>query len=211
MEDGDIIEAHVHQEGGSGTTRLVGSHVVDDAILHSPKKLYRAILCQARLLAQTFDDPAIAQAHRTIARSRLERFVQPRGGTSQFSDGQTPDVKHAIVHLRQLATANLGWPHAVNRALEHAYGRRGKLKHQALKVSASSMTWSHIFASGRVVLASIAHFAEHSHGYIPSSGLADRLRAVVFAYALNRTVCPSRSPSPSDHSSQSSSPFAFPT
>ncbi|KAN0060826.1 hypothetical protein ACQY0O_007485 [Thecaphora frezii] len=41
-------------------------------------------------------------------------------------------LKRARMHLRHLADANVGWPHAVERAIELAYARRGKLRRDAL-------------------------------------------------------------------------------
>ena len=44
----------------------------------------------------------------------------------------------SLQELREMQAANDGYPHAVNRVLEHVYGRRGKLKHKLIHVSGSS-------------------------------------------------------------------------
>ncbi|EPQ30068.1 uncharacterized protein PFL1_02185 [Pseudozyma flocculosa PF-1] len=121
--------------------------------------LYRSILHQARLLSHTWSDHTLLRSHAHLARRNLEPLL-PRsppcdpGPSSSRSRAPHPPaqpplldddldlqwppsttqkrIKRARIHLRHLADANIGWPHAVKRAIDIAYARRGKLRRDAL-------------------------------------------------------------------------------
>ena len=104
-------------------------------------RLYRAWREQARLLAYEWRDPHMYAAHTALARTSIE-FVRDaqRSGASTSDDANarrtSAERRHrqSCARIRQLANANLGWPHAVARALEQAYARRGKPRRALLNV-----------------------------------------------------------------------------
>ena len=98
------------------------------------KQVYRHILHQARLLSHTFEDDTILVSHRYVARANLAPLVQsPAAASASPAElARSRRLAKATRHARQLADANVGWPHAVERALWVAYGRRGKLRRDAL-------------------------------------------------------------------------------
>ncbi|PWN49541.1 hypothetical protein IE53DRAFT_388229 [Violaceomyces palustris] len=122
------------------------------------RPLYRSILHQARLLSHTWKDRTILDSHTYLARKWLEqaslatdevihlevvgkgkekmkedpRYFPPALSSMEIRARKRFD--RAKDHLRHLADANMGWPHAVRRALEAAYGRRGRLRREILNI-----------------------------------------------------------------------------
>jgi hypothetical protein len=68
--------------------------------------------------------------------SSLRKYVLIYDRT-KATGASTNRVLHQL--LRQLQAANNGYLHAIDRALLHAYGRRGRHKHVALRVRASTL------------------------------------------------------------------------
>ena len=83
-----------------------------------PPQLYREWRKQARLLAYIWDDAQVYASHAFLARAAVRK---------------PGNARSCIAGIRALAHANAGWPHAVDRALEQAYGRRGRLRHALLR------------------------------------------------------------------------------
>ena len=109
-------------------------------------ELYRVWRSQARLFAYQWQDPYLYSAHTYLARSALEFLYN----TKSLSKNKVLDFdalpesaqrryRQCVVRTKQLANANLGWPHAVSRALEQAYARRGKIRHDLLNVRVGLM------------------------------------------------------------------------
>lgn len=104
-------------------------------------RLYRAWREQARLLAYEWRDPHLYMAHAALARTAIE-FVRDaqrsRASTADDADARRTSAerrhRQSCARVRKLANANLGWPHAVARALEQAYARRGKPRRALLNV-----------------------------------------------------------------------------
>ncbi|PWY98220.1 hypothetical protein BCV70DRAFT_193630 [Testicularia cyperi] len=94
------------------------------------RHLYRTILGQARLLANTLDDPIVLRSHRYLARKNLE--PDEHLGATWPPSSPVKRILRAKVHRRQLADANQGWEHAVFRSLSLAYARSGKLRRDAM-------------------------------------------------------------------------------
>ncbi|SPO27659.1 uncharacterized protein UTRI_04305_B [Ustilago trichophora] len=101
------------------------------------KHLYRTLLQQARLLSSTLDDPIIYTSHRFLSRKNLEPLLSIRVSCSLSEPTWPPSTTtkrllRAKTHRRQLADANFGWEHAVERSLSLAYARTGKLRRDVL-------------------------------------------------------------------------------
>ena len=110
-------------------------------------QVYRAALQQARLLAHVWEDPHLYTAHRYLVRVSAETLLEkrpfsrlrPTSGPKSVTFRSLPiDTQRrwarCIKQVRNLANANAGWPHAVTRALDQAYARRGKLRHELMQV-----------------------------------------------------------------------------
>ena len=91
----------------------------------APHAVYRTWLQQARLLAHTWGDPHLYEAHAFFARRHMKRLLR-----HTMHESRRWDTAHQ--RIRQLMQANVGWPHGVVRALEQAYGRRGRFRHELL-------------------------------------------------------------------------------
>ncbi|SPO32561.1 uncharacterized protein UTRI_04305 [Ustilago trichophora] len=101
------------------------------------KHLYRTLLQQARLLSSTLDDPIIYTSHRFLARKNLEPLLSYPASSHLYESRWPPStaskrILRAQTHRRQLADANYGWEHAVDRSLSLAYARSGKLRRDVL-------------------------------------------------------------------------------
>lgn len=111
-------------------------HMVD--LVLSPPRLYRTWLRQARLFSHRWSDNYFYVVHSYLARTAMEslRVKIPVQGSA--SDKHVPHIvkrrwARAVSQVQQMAWANAGWPHAVYRALEKAYGRRGRVRHELLR------------------------------------------------------------------------------
>lgn len=109
--------------------------------------VYRAALQQARLLAHVWEDPHLYTAHRYLVRVSAETLLETRPFSRLRPTSRPKTVAfrslsidtqrrwaRCIKQVRNLANANAGWPHAVTRALDQAYARRGKLRHELMQV-----------------------------------------------------------------------------
>ena len=116
------------------STSTSSTSLVTTCTSEGVKHLYRTILQQARLLASTLDDPIVLSSHRHLARKNLEPLLCHHGTVETIppASGAAKRISRAQLHRRHLADANFGWEHSVQRALEQAYARRGKLRRDAL-------------------------------------------------------------------------------
>lgn len=90
----------------------------------SVRDLYRAWLQHARAFAWTWRNPFLYDAHAYLARRHISR-VRKREMTRRT-------LAQTRQHVKYMAQASAGYPPAVMRALEQAYGRRGRLRHVLL-------------------------------------------------------------------------------
>lgn len=87
--------------------------------------IYRTWRQQARALAQMWRCPQLYEAHASLARRHMDR----RPTTSR---PRAVWERRAHKRIRQLMQANAGFPPAVRRAMDQAYGRRGPFRHLLL-------------------------------------------------------------------------------
>lgn len=87
--------------------------------------LYRTWRQQARALAAVWRCPQLYEAHARLARRHMD--VWPASG-SRCAVWE----RRARKRVRQLMQANAGFPPAVRRAIDEAYGRRGPFRHVLL-------------------------------------------------------------------------------
>ncbi|WFD32523.1 heme o synthase [Malassezia sp. CBS 17886] len=105
--------------------------------------LYRAWLKQARLFAAQWSDAYLYATHAHLAHITVTtlcdawRHAAPSDAPVLAESELAGDVQYqwrrCVRRLTQLAQANAGWPHAVHRALEQSYARRGKARHDILR------------------------------------------------------------------------------
>ncbi|KAE8210791.1 hypothetical protein CF327_g5369 [Tilletia walkeri] len=62
-----------------------------------------------------------------------KRLTGPGRGWNAAREKLARQKKQETIHVKQIAAANVGWPHAVTRALNEGYGRSGPLRWELLK------------------------------------------------------------------------------
>ncbi|KAL4400345.1 hypothetical protein ACI68E_003262 [Malassezia pachydermatis] len=100
----------------------------------SPARVYRQWREQARLLGWRWCDPYLYQAHAFLARRTVEAWRDAM--VAQRHAIAARKAQQAEMRCRQLQWANAGWTHAISRALDQAYARRGALRHSILRALA---------------------------------------------------------------------------
>ena len=87
--------------------------------------IYRAWRQQARALAEVWRCPQLYEAHARLARRHMDRWPTSSRRRAVWE-------RRAHKRIRQLMQANAGFPPAVRRAIDEAYGRRGPFRYVLL-------------------------------------------------------------------------------
>ena len=87
--------------------------------------LYRTWRQQARALAAVWRCPQLYEAHARLARRHMDVWPASDSRCAVWE-------RRARKRVRQLMQANAGFPPAVRRAIDEAYGRRGPFRHVLL-------------------------------------------------------------------------------
>mgnify|MGYP006945649311 FL=1 len=87
--------------------------------------LYRTWRQQARALAAVWRCPQLYEAHARLARRHMDAWPASGSRCAVWE-------RRAHKRVRQLMQANAGFPPAVRRAIDEAYGRRGPFRHVLL-------------------------------------------------------------------------------
>ncbi|CAD6893649.1 unnamed protein product [Tilletia laevis] len=116
-------------------------------IWHDPV-VFASHRAMARRQAESSQEALLAYIRRNPEAATAAGISQPEPQTREWRDyvrkvkkeaASAPLVKLGrqrdaeTIFLKQIAAANVGWPHAVRRALDHAYGRSGPLRWELLK------------------------------------------------------------------------------